>query len=66
MCKSGRPTKIGPGREEGGSAYIELGAQGGNGGVESDELEAEEVVTVLDALGDSDGLDAFVLDLGKL
>lgn len=44
-------------------AYVELGTEGINGRVEREELEAEEVVAVLDALGNSDGLDAFVLDL---
>lgn len=42
---------------------IELSTIGSPGAVQSDELEAEEVVTVLDALRDCHALDAAVRDL---
>jgi hypothetical protein len=47
-----------------GVIYVELSTQGRRGGVESDKLKAQEVVAVLDALGDSNRLDTLVLDLG--
>lgn len=54
-----------PGNGGRGLIYVKLGAQGLNGGMKGDEFEAEEVVAVLNALGDGDCLDAFVLDLER-
>lgn len=53
------------GRASLGVIYVELGTHGSRGGVEGDELKAQEVVAVFNALGNGNRLDALVGDLEK-
>ena len=55
----------GQGRARSRVTYVELGTHRLSGRVEGDKLEAQEVVSVLDTLGNSNGLDTLVYDLGN-